>query len=109
MGSRGSSAAVFFDLSDTIILSIALLFRQSLQLMNWRRHLQMVMRDTRVKQSEESDAQTALMQKTIESYFSEQGFSLPCDSSDEMERFLEYLAKDLPEVWNYFRVITKES
>ena len=71
--------------------------------------LQMVMRDTRVKQSEESDAQTALMQKTIESYFSEQGFSLPCDSSDEMERFLEYLAKDLPEVWNYFRVITKES
>ena len=69
--------------------------------------LQMVMRDTRVKQSEESDAQTALMQKTIESYFSEQGFSLPCDSSDEMERFLEYLAKDLPEVWNYFRVITK--
>ena len=69
--------------------------------------LQMVMRDTRVKQSEESDAQTALMQKTIESYFSEQGFSLPCDSSDEMERFLEYLAKDIPEVWNYFRVITK--
>ena len=69
--------------------------------------LQMVMRDTRVKQSEESDAQTALMQKTIESYFSEQGFSLPCDSSDEIERFLEYLANDIPEVWNYFRVITK--
>jgi len=69
--------------------------------------LQMVMRDTRVKQSEESDAQTALMQKTIESYFSEQGFSLPCNSSDEMERFLEYLANDIPEVWNYFRVITK--
>ena len=71
--------------------------------------LQIVMRDARVKQSEETDALTVQMQKTIEGYFSEQGFSLPCDSADEMERFLEYLAKDIPEVWNYFRVINKES
>ena len=69
--------------------------------------LQMVMRDARVKQSEETDALTAQIQRTIEGYFSEQGFSLPCDSSDEIERFLEYLANDIPEVWNYFRVITK--
>ena len=71
--------------------------------------LQMVMRDARVKQPEETDALTSRMQRAFDSYFSEQGFSLPCDSSDEMERFLEYLAKDIPEVWNYFRVITKES
>ena len=69
--------------------------------------LQLVMRDARVKQSEETDALTAQIQRTIEGYFSEQGFSLPCDSSDEIERFLEYLANDIPEVWNYFRVITK--
>ena len=70
--------------------------------------LEIVMRDARVEQAEETDALTARMQKTIDEYFSEQGFSLPCDSSDEIERFLEYLAKDIPEVWNYFRVIIRK-
>lgn len=71
--------------------------------------LQVVMKDARAKQTSVVNALTARMQKAIEGYFSEQGFSLPCESSDEMERFLEYLAIDIPEVWNYFRVINKAS
>lgn len=69
---------------------------------------QMVMMDARKKQTAEIDALTARMQRTIDCYFSEQGFSLPCESSEEMERFLDYLTQYIPEVWNYFWVITKK-
>ena len=71
--------------------------------------LQMVMMDARTKQTAEIDALTARMQRAIDIYFSEQGFSLPCESSEEMERFLDYLTQYIPEAWNYFRVITKAS
>jgi len=70
--------------------------------------LQMVMMDARTKQTAEIDALTARMQRVIDIYFSEQGFSLPCESSEEMERFLDYLTQYIPEVWNYFWVITKK-
>lgn len=69
---------------------------------------QVVMMDARKKQTAEIDALTARMQRTIDIYFSEQGFSLPCESSEEMERFLDYLTQYIPEVWNYFWVITKK-
>ena len=69
---------------------------------------QVVMMDARKKQTAEIDALTARMQRTIDIYFSEQGFSLPCESSEEMERFLDYLTQYSPEVWNYFWVITKK-
>ena len=69
---------------------------------------QVVMMDARKKQTAEIDALTARMQRAIDIYFSEQGFSLPCESSEEMERFLDYLTQYIPEVWNYFWVITKK-
>ena len=69
---------------------------------------QVVMMDARKKQTAEIDALTARMQRTIDIYFSEQGFSLPCESSEKMERFLDYLTQYIPEVWNYFWVITKK-
>lgn len=70
--------------------------------------LQVVMMDARTKQTAEIDALTARMQRTIDSYFSDQGFSLPCESSEEMVRFLDYLTQYIPEAWNYFWVITKK-
>ena len=69
---------------------------------------QVVMMDARKKQTAEIDALTARMQRVIDIYFSEQGFSLPCESSEEMERFLDYLTQYISEVWNYFWVITKK-
>ncbi len=70
--------------------------------------LQMVMMDARKKQTAETEALTARMQRSVDIYFSEQGFSLPCESSEEMERFLDYLTQYIPEAWNYFWVITKK-
>lgn len=71
--------------------------------------LQLVMMDAREKQTAETDALTAQMQRIVDNYFSELGFSLPCESPEEMERFLNHLTQCIPEVWNYFRVITKAS
>lgn len=71
--------------------------------------LQVVMMDARTKQAAETDALTARMQRTIDKYFSDQGFSLPCESSEEIERFLDYLTQYIPEAWNYFWVIPKAS
>ena len=71
--------------------------------------LQVVMMDARTKQTAETEALTARMQRAIDCYFFEQGFTLPCESSAEMERFLDYLTQYIPETWNYFRVITKAS
>ena len=71
--------------------------------------LQVVMIDARNKQSAEIDALTARMQRAIDCYFYDQGFAIPCESSEEIERFLDYLTQYIPEVWNYFRVITKAS
>ena len=70
--------------------------------------LQVMMMDARTKQTSETDALTSRMQSATDSFFSEQGFSLPCESSEEMERFLDYLTLYIPEAWNYFRVITKD-
>ena len=70
--------------------------------------LQVVMMDARTKQTAVTDALTARMQRSVDIYFSEQGFSLPCESSDEIERFQDYLTQYIPEVWNYFWVITKK-
>lgn len=69
--------------------------------------LQVVMMDARAKQTPETDALTVRMQKTIEEFLTSEGFSMPCETPEEMERFLEYLAQEIPEVWSYFRVITK--
>ena len=71
--------------------------------------LQLVTKDAREKQTAETDALTARMQRTIDSYFSEQGFSLPCETPEEIERFLNHLSLSVPETWSYFRVITKAS
>ena len=71
--------------------------------------LQVVMMDARAKQTPETDALTVRMQKIIEEFLNSEGFSLPCETPEEMERFLEYLAQDIPELWNYFRVINKAS
>ena len=69
----------------------------------------LTMMDARTKQTAETDALTARMQRAVDYYFSDQGFSLPCESSEEMERFLDYLTQYIPEAWNYFRVIAKAS
>ena len=71
--------------------------------------LQVVMMDARTKQTAEIDALTARMQRAVDYYFSDQGFSLPCESSEEMERFLDYLTQYIPKAWNYFSVIAKAS
>ena len=71
--------------------------------------LQVVMNDAREKQPEETLAQTTMMQNAIDGYFTRQGFPLPCKTSEDMERFLDYLAQSTPEVWNYFRVIPQAS
>ena len=71
--------------------------------------LEVVMMDARAKQAPETDALTVRMQKAIEEFLTTEGFSMPCETSEEMERFLEYLAHDIPELWSFFRVINKAS
>ena len=71
--------------------------------------LEVVMMDARAKQAPETDALTVQMQKAIDEFLTSEGFSMPCETPEEMERFLEYLAHDIPELWNYFRVINKAS
>ena len=40
----------------------------------------------------------------LEEYLYEQGVDMPSHNADETERLLNYLSKDIPCVWDYFRV-----
>ena len=71
--------------------------------------LEVVMMDARAKQTPETDALTVRMQKAVEEFLASEGFAMPCETPEEMERLLEYLAQEIPELWNYFRVINKAS
>ena|GEM_PF-3538500 len=49
--------------------------------------------------------QTRYIQGKLNEYMNEQGFSVPCKNPDEIERLLNFLSKDIPCIWDYFKVI----
>ena len=49
--------------------------------------------------------QTTYIQGKLNEYMNEQGFNVPCKNPDEIERFLYFLSKDIPCIWDYFKVI----
>lgn len=44
------------------------------------------------------------MQGKLEDYLHEQGIDMPAHNADEAERLLTFLSKDIPCVWDYFRM-----
>jgi len=44
------------------------------------------------------------MQGKLEDYLHEQGIDMPAHNADEAERLLNFLSKDIPCVWDYFRM-----
>ena len=53
--------------------------------------------------------QTTYIQGKLNEYINGQGFNVPCVGTDEMERFLHYLERYIPNLWDYFKVITKSN
>lgn len=49
--------------------------------------------------------QTRYIQGKLNEYMNEQGFNVPCKNPDEIERFLNFLSRDIPCIWDYFKVI----
>ena len=61
-------------------------------------------REHRQQQSGYDELQSHYMQGKLEEYLHEQGIDMPSHGADETERLLNFLSKDIPCVWDYFRV-----
>ncbi len=72
------------------------------------------MKDHRTKENRFECRQPSYMQTTyirgkLEEYLHEQGVNVPCKNAEDIERLLNYLAKDIPCIWDYFKVVERKS
>lgn len=67
--------------------------------------LWVMMKDHREQKNHLNQMQTMYVQGKLNEYMYEQGFNVPCKNPDEIERFLNFLSKDIPCIWDYFQVI----
>ena len=58
----------------------------------------------RKKQRGYDEMQSHYMQGELEEYLHEQGIDMPSHNAEETERLLNFLSKDIPCVWDYFRM-----
>ena len=67
--------------------------------------LWVTMKDHREQEDHRNEMQTMYIQGKLNEYMNEQGFNVPCKNPDETERFLNFLSKEIPCIWDYFKVI----
>lgn len=67
--------------------------------------LWVTMKDHREQADHRNEMQTMYIQGKLNEYINEQGYNVPCKDPDEIERFLNFLSRDIPCIWDYFKVI----
>ena len=67
--------------------------------------LWVTMKEHREQADHRNEMQTMYIQSKLNEYINGQGFNVPCKNPDEIELFLNFLSKEIPCIWDYFKVM----